>query len=168
MLAKMVPLAQAEVKQFAELGDRVRKARLRRGLSAEELSAQAGISRMTLHRLERGEPTLTVATLLRVMGALGVTEDLALLLKYDEVGHGAQDNRLPRRRFPVRIKLARYPQLKQAAWHIVDPNAELTRQEAFSLYEKNWRHIDQQAMPPAEIALLEQLKATVGKGVMLV
>lgn len=153
---------------LAQLGERIRLARLRRRRSAEELAAQAGITRVTLHRLERGEPAVTVGTMTKVLGALGLAQDFEGLAADAAVDHAVPDEQLPRRRLPARIRLANYPQLRLAAWHIADPEAELTPQEAFSLYERNWRHIDTGAMLPAESALLEHLKATVGKGVMLV
>jgi transcriptional regulator with XRE-family HTH domain len=168
MPAKPPPLTSTEARLLAQFGERMRLARLRRRRTAEDVATQAGITRVTLHRLERGEPAITVGTLARVMGALGLAEDIRLLARDDKAGHAAQDERLPRRRLPARIKLALYPQLKRAAWHIADPDAELTPEEAFNLYETNWRYIEPSEMLPAEAALLERLKATVGKGVMLV
>ena len=168
MPAKSPPLATSQAQLLGQFGERLRLSRLRRGQSAEQVAARAGIARVTLHRLERGEPAVTLGTLMNVLGVLGLADELGRLACHDQASQTVADEHLPRRRLPLRIRLANYPQLRQAAWHIADPDAELTPQEAFNLYEAHWRYIDADAMLPIESALLEGLKATVGKGVMLV
>jgi transcriptional regulator with XRE-family HTH domain len=182
---------------LADLGNRLRLARLRRDLPAAAVAASAGISRMTLHRAEHGEPAITAGTLARILGVLGLAGDLALLAREDPLGRQMQDARLPARRAaktvaspaaplarPVaapaglataasakpapRIRLARYPQLKAIAWHLSPAVTTLAPEEAFALYERHWRHVDAAAMGAAERALLARLTATVGKGVLLV
>ncbi len=62
-----------------QLGGRLKSARIKQGLTATEMAARAGLSRMTLSAIEAGEPTPTIGSYLRVMGALGFSGDLALL-----------------------------------------------------------------------------------------
>lgn len=62
-----------------QLGERLRRARQGQGLTATALAERAGISRMTLNAVEAGEPAPTMGTYLRVMSALGVAGDLALV-----------------------------------------------------------------------------------------
>lgn len=62
-----------------QLGERLKRARLRQGLTTTQMAERAGLSRMTLSAVEAGEPTPTMGSYLRVMGALGVSRDLALL-----------------------------------------------------------------------------------------
>lgn len=62
-----------------QLGERLRRARLMEGLTAVALAQRVGISRMTLSAVEAGEPAPTMGTYLRVMSALGVAGDLALV-----------------------------------------------------------------------------------------
>ena len=62
-----------------QLGGRLRHTRLQQGLTTTKLAQQAGISRTTLSAVESGEPTPTIGTYLRVMGVLGVSQDLALI-----------------------------------------------------------------------------------------
>ena len=62
-----------------QLGGRLRHARAKQGLTTTQLAQQAGISRTTLSAVEAGEPTPTIGTYLRVMSALGVSQDLALI-----------------------------------------------------------------------------------------
>jgi transcriptional regulator with XRE-family HTH domain len=70
-----------------QLGERLRRARLKQGLTAAALAQQAGISRMTLNAVESGEPTPTMGTYLRVMSALGVAGDLALVASGELKNH---------------------------------------------------------------------------------
>jgi transcriptional regulator with XRE-family HTH domain len=62
-----------------QLGERLRGLRLRQGVSAVALAESVGVSRMTLNAVEAGEPAPTMGTYLRVMSALGVAGDLALV-----------------------------------------------------------------------------------------
>jgi len=62
-----------------QLGERLKRARIERGITTTQMAERAGISRMTLSAVEAGEPTPTMGTYLRVMGVLGVSRDLALL-----------------------------------------------------------------------------------------
>ena len=173
MPAKPTPLPEMEAQLLQELGERLRLARLRRKLTAQAAAAEAGITRVTLHRAESGEPAVTMGTYLNIMGVLGMGADVALLARDDRAGRQLQDERLPPRRHragkrtPTRIHVDHFPQLKQIAWHL-GPKAELEPEEALRLYERNWRHVDQGAMDRAERALLKRLTATVGKGVLLV
>ena len=62
-----------------QLGARLKSARLGQKLTAGDLALKAGISRMTLGAVEAGAATPTMGTYLRVMSALGVSQDLALI-----------------------------------------------------------------------------------------
>ncbi|HRO59675.1 MAG TPA: hypothetical protein PK177_11010 [Burkholderiaceae bacterium] len=68
---------------------------------------------------------------------------------------------------PSRIRVADYPQLRLAAWHVEDSTL-LTAQEALDLYERNWRHIDVEKMSDRERELLDKLVKGPGKGRLLV
>ena len=62
-----------------QLGERLKRARLKRGLTTTEMAHQVGISRVTLSAVEAGEPTPTMGTYIRVMSVLGLSQDLALV-----------------------------------------------------------------------------------------
>ena len=64
---------------------------------------------------------------------------------------------------PVRI--ADYPQLKLIAWNR-NADAFIDEQDAFALYEREWRWIEQAALLPHERALIDSLTQTWGHGVM--
>ncbi|WP_048439189.1 helix-turn-helix transcriptional regulator [Caenimonas sp. SL110] len=62
-----------------QLGERLRRARKSQGLTAVALAERAGVSRMTLSSVEAGQPAPTMGTYLRVLSALGLSGDLALV-----------------------------------------------------------------------------------------
>lgn len=62
-----------------QLGGRLKQIRLGQGLTTVALAERAGLSRMTLRAIEAGEPSPTIGSYVRVMGVLGVSQDLALL-----------------------------------------------------------------------------------------
>lgn len=73
-----------------QLGERLRRARLVQGITAVALAQRVGISRMTLSAVESGEPAPTMGTYLRVMSALGVAGDLALVASGELRGNAAE------------------------------------------------------------------------------
>lgn len=64
---------------LAQLGERLRRARKSRALSSVELARQVGISRTTLGAVESGDPSPAFGTYVRVLSALGMVADLALV-----------------------------------------------------------------------------------------
>jgi transcriptional regulator with XRE-family HTH domain len=96
-----------QAKLLTELGERLRAARLRRRYPASLVAERADISRQTLTKVERGDPSVTLGTYMRVLVVVGLERDLALVAKDDVVGRRLQDAGLetPRR---VR-KLANLP-----------------------------------------------------------
>jgi transcriptional regulator with XRE-family HTH domain len=62
-----------------ELGARVRRERLRRNLSQQTLAERAGVSRLTVTRMEAGSP-VTLPSFLSVLVALGRAGDLNAVL----------------------------------------------------------------------------------------
>ena len=171
--AAFVNIANQETALLEALGERLRLARRRRKKTAQQVAAEAGITRVTLRRVEAGEPGVLMGTYLRVLATLGLAQDLILVARDDRLGRRLQDEALTRSaatktaRALLRIRLADYPMLREVAWS-TDHEADLTPSEAFALYERNWRHIDHEAMNRRERNLVERLTKTVGKGVLLV
>jgi transcriptional regulator with XRE-family HTH domain len=90
------PLFPALEKQIVALGDRIRLARLRRRISALTFAERVGVSRDTLHRLEKGEATIALGTYARALRVLGLDRDLDAVARDDELGRKLQDARLTR------------------------------------------------------------------------
>jgi transcriptional regulator with XRE-family HTH domain len=141
---------------LGRLGARLRLARKQQRVSAVAAAESAGISRVTLHRIERGEPSVAVGSWIAVASALGLFLDL-------REGSVVQDTP----RVPDRIRLAEYPQLSKLAWQL-EGVEELTPREALDLYERNWRHVDRLSLSTKESALINALSAQLGAGRLLV
>lgn len=98
MPTKSQPIFPSEQKILANLGERIKLARLRRGLSAEVLAERSSISRMTLHRAEKGQAAVAIGTYLRILAALQLQNDLNLLAQDDLLGRRLQDLELSKQR----------------------------------------------------------------------
>ena len=81
-------------------------ARLRRSLSAELVAERAGISRASLWKVEKGEPSVAMGIYAAVLHALNnLDKDLLLVAKDDEMDRQLQDlNLITRKRAPRRSK----------------------------------------------------------------
>jgi transcriptional regulator with XRE-family HTH domain len=90
-----------------KLGQDIRDARLRRRIPVAVMAARAGISRMTLNKIESGEPGTSLglyASVLFVLGLEGKLADLADV-RNDEVGMRLEEEHLPKRiRHPAKKK----------------------------------------------------------------
>lgn len=71
--------AVLERQLLLQLGDRLRRLRKAQALGTVEMARRTGISRTTLASVEAGDPGPSIGTYLRVMSALGVSGELALL-----------------------------------------------------------------------------------------
>jgi transcriptional regulator with XRE-family HTH domain len=90
----------AEVTQrLKQLGERVRVARIRRGLSIVELADKAGINRNTLNALELGKPGAALTVFLSVLWALGLEKTLDPIADPETDLHGKalEASRQPKR-----------------------------------------------------------------------
>lgn len=69
----MVTMSDREV--VREIGRRLRRRRLERNWSQEQIAERAGLSRLTLAKLEKGTPT-SLLTLIQILRALDAIEEL--------------------------------------------------------------------------------------------
>src|SRR3954447_13269804 len=157
MPAAAPAIAPAQRELLARLGQQLRAARERQKVSAVAAAEAAGVSRVTLHRIERGEPSVAMAAWVAVASTLGVT--LALL------DHSREAKAPPA--LPERIRLDDYPQLRKLAWQLADVQ-EVSPKEALDLYERNWRHVDRASLSSAELAFIQALSQALGGGRLLV
>ena len=90
------------------LGENIRMARLRRGISTTLMAQRAGTTRSTLRRIEHGEPSCSLGSYAAVLKCLGLETDITLLAKDDILGRKLQDANLPlpKSRSPKRRKLS--------------------------------------------------------------
>lgn len=91
MPAKPPILFPTQSRLLRELGERIRLARLRRKFSSMVVAERADISRVTLGKVEHGDPAVTMGTYLRVLAVLGLDKDFGLVAQDDELGRRLQD-----------------------------------------------------------------------------
>ena len=139
--------------QLAQIGQLIRARRKSFKITATAASQSAGISRVTLHRIEKGESSVSMGSYLSVLGVLDMT---FAVLETENTVTELQANK--NGWVPARIYLADYPQLKELAWHIQGVD-ELSAAEAHEVYERNERFLDKRKLCDAEKELILSLKA---------
>lgn len=98
MKVKPPPLFPTLNRRLSALGQRLRLARMRRKFSAETVSRRAGVSRMTLYRIESGDQAVALGSYARVLAVLQLDPDLEKLALDDALGRRLQDLGIPERR----------------------------------------------------------------------
>jgi transcriptional regulator with XRE-family HTH domain len=95
-----IPVTRA----LRKLGHDIRDARRRRRIPVKILAERASISRMTLNKVERGDPGVSLGHYATVLFALGMADRLADIadVRHDAVGRELEEEHLPQR-----IRLAR-------------------------------------------------------------
>lgn len=145
------------ISQLADIGQLIRQHRKSFKITANAAAQTAGISRVTLHRIEKGEPTVSMGAYLNVVSALGL--NLHLSAKGSREGGGNRGNEANGNdvdTLPVRLSFSDYPQLKELAWHVQGVD-ELSLVEAHSIYERNKRFLDIENLSDSEQKLIELL-----------
>ena len=158
MPAPSPTITQAALALTQALGAAVRAQRKGLRVSATALAEAAGVSRVTVYRIEKGEPSVTLGAYANVLAALGLGLS-ALPPGADAAGPAAA----PPGWLPARVRLADYPQLRALAWHV--PAADsLNPAQAWGLYQRNARHLDAAALTPAEQQLMQALRQAFDDG----
>lgn len=79
------------------LGENIKLARKRRGFTQTLISERTGLSRLTVRKVERGDPKVTLGHYVAVLSVLGLVEDLSKVARDDALGHKLQDIELMRK-----------------------------------------------------------------------
>ncbi|MBS1187838.1 MAG: transcriptional regulator [Burkholderiaceae bacterium] len=79
-------------KLLQDFGERIRLARLRRRLPAKQVAERAGMTEVTLRKIERGQTGATMGAYLSVLQVLGLQSDVANWAVVDELGRTLQDS----------------------------------------------------------------------------
>lgn len=151
MKKKIDKISEDAVSQFPDIGQRIRQHRKAFKITANATGETAGISLVTLHRIEKGDPSEGMGAYLNVISAL----DLKFHLSKKEVA-GCDSNRSRVSQLPVRILLDDYPQLKKFAWHVQGVD-ELSPVEAHSIYERNKRFLNRENLSESKQELIDLL-----------
>ena len=107
MPAQSPALTAQTAENLVALGGTVRQRRKAMRISAVAAAESAGISRVTLHRIEKGEPSVTIGAYLAVLGVLGLIAEVA-------PAKDATASATPSRAgwIPARVRIADYPKLR--------------------------------------------------------
>jgi hypothetical protein len=90
-----IPVSRA----LRKLGHDIRDARRRRRIPVAILAERASISRMTLNKVEKGDPGVSFGTYATVLFVLGMVDRLADVAdpRHDSVGLALEEEHLPER-----------------------------------------------------------------------
>ena len=152
MPAKAPNSPAAVTEELAVLGALVRARRKALKVSATALAEAAGMSRVSVHRIEQGEPSVTMGAYLNALSALGMR--LSATTGDEPEPRSTEDKA---GWLPARVRLADYPALRQLAWQVQGAD-ELSPREALDIYERNWRHLDETALLPRERNMIAALR----------
>lgn len=144
------PEQQADLER---LGARLRERRKALGVTVVACAEAAGVSRVTLHRIEAGNPSVTIGAYVNVAAALGLHLVVPIL-----DAPAAE---------PATITVGDYPGLRTLAWQ-TDAGTTITEAEALNLYERGWRHLNQETLTDHEKAFIQHLADTYSNGRLLV
>jgi DNA-binding XRE family transcriptional regulator len=93
------PLPIPVKRAFRKLGSDIKTARLRRRITQKLLSERAWISRITLNKIEKGNPNTSIKSYALVLFSLGMIDKLKNLVdpKDDLIGLQLEEENLPKR-----------------------------------------------------------------------
>ena len=149
MPAASPKISEKTTEQLVEIGQLIRSHRKALGITATATSEAAGVSRVTLHRIEKGVASVTIGAYFNVMAVLNLT---CALSEFNSVDISSKTGWIP-----AKIVLANYPQLKQLAWQLPGVD-ELSPIEALGIYERNSRFIEDEKLSDNERNLIESLQ----------
>jgi transcriptional regulator with XRE-family HTH domain len=78
-------------KVLAQLGENIKLARMRRNYTQTLVSERTGLSRLTIRKIEHGDPKVSLGHYVAVLSVLGLVEDFLNVASDDELGKKLQD-----------------------------------------------------------------------------
>lgn len=81
-------------KALVRLGENIRLACKRRKYSQSLIARRTGLSRLTVRRIEQGDPGVSIGHYLAMLSVLGLADDFTKVAGDDELGRKLQDIRL--------------------------------------------------------------------------
>jgi len=94
MKSKKQVLFPKHQKILEKVGENIKLARKRRGLTTIQVSERAGIDRSTLVRIEKGNSRVSLGAYFNVLRVLGLQDDFLKIATDDEFGRRLQDLKL--------------------------------------------------------------------------
>jgi len=89
---KVMPRVLA--RNLALMGEQIMLARKRRHLSMQDVADRATVTRLTISKVEKGDPTVSMGIYARVLYALSLENDISLIAANDPLGRALQDAEL--------------------------------------------------------------------------
>ena len=92
-------LPRAARQALTKLGEDITVARKKRRISTVSMAERAFISRSTLHKVERGDPSVSMGVYATVLAILGLADGLGQVAdrRNDPLGLDIDEDRLPKR-----------------------------------------------------------------------
>jgi len=81
-------------KVLSLLGENIKLACKRRGYSQSLIAERTGLSRLTVRKIQQGDPTVSIGHYVSVLSVLGMVDDFAMVANDDELGRKLQDIKL--------------------------------------------------------------------------
>lgn len=81
-------------KNLELMGEQIMLARKRRHLSMQDVADRATVTRLTVSKVEHGDPTVAMGIYARVLYALNLDGDIKLIAANDALGRDLQDAEL--------------------------------------------------------------------------
>jgi len=76
------------------MGEQIKLARKRRHLTMQDIADRATVTRLTVSKVEHGDPTVAIGIFARVLYALNLDNDIKLIAENDPLGRNLQDAEL--------------------------------------------------------------------------
>lgn len=163
MPARSPQVSDRTQRALSALGAALRARRKALGVTAAATAESAGMSRVTLHRIESGSASVTVGAYANAAAALG----MQLTLGDPTPDHPDADDGGTAQTTAGKVRVGDYAQLQTICWQL-GSDTELSREDALHRYERGWRHVDQTAMTDRERAFIQQLADEFSGGLLLV
>ncbi len=96
-MKRQIRLYPKALAALAQLGENIKLARRRRGITSALMAERANMSLMTLRAIERGSPKVSMGNYMSALFCLGMQDDMAQVGASDLQGRDIQDARLLRR-----------------------------------------------------------------------
>lgn len=159
MPSRSPPVNQAAREILENIAHSIRVRRQLLGISTVVAAHAADISRVTWHRIEKAEPSVTIGAYAGALAALGLDLDAkpTVVTVQKVLAPVLPAGRVNAESLPAMIPIQKFRQLRQLAWHVKD-DFELTPEEAFGLYDRYRRYLDMDQMDPDERSLLQALE----------
>lgn len=145
------------INQAIQVANQFKNNRIAAGLTQEDLAQQAQINRQNVLDLESGK-NVGLYIIVKIMAIL----DLEIGKHHQNATFIAPAKKRVRN---ITIDASKYPQLKMMLWDRREK--KLKERDAFYIYEKNIKFIDNLNIEPSELKLIQNLTKKFGNGVML-